>query len=76
MLPKILKPYHINKSNLIRIGPEKDGGYIVDKRILNKSKVVITLGLNDDWDFEKDGPVTLDGEWKLSDMARTFAAYT
>ncbi len=54
MLPKILKPYHINKSNLIRIGPEKDGGYIVDKRILNKSKVVITLGLNDDWDFEKD----------------------
>jgi len=54
VLPKILKPYHINKSNLIRIGPEKDGGYIVDKRILNKSKVVITLGLNDDWDFEKD----------------------
>ena len=54
MLPKILKPYHIDKSNLIRIGPKKDGGYIVDKRILNKSKVVITFGLNDDWDFEKD----------------------
>ena len=40
MLPKILNPYHINKSNLIRIGQEKDLGNIVDKRILNKYKVV------------------------------------
>lgn len=54
MLPKIFKPYRINKSNLVRIGPKKDGGYVIDKRIINRSKVIITLGLNDDWDFEKD----------------------
>ncbi len=54
MLPKILKPYHLEKSNLIRIGPKKDGGYVIDKRVINKSKSIITCGLNDDWDFEKD----------------------
>ena len=54
MLPKILKPYHLEKSNLIRIGPKKDGGYVIDKRVVNKSRTLITCGLNDDWDFEKD----------------------
>ena len=54
MLPKFLKPLDIKRSNLIRIGPKKDGGYIVDKRIMGKSKALITCGLNDDWEFEKD----------------------
>ena len=27
MLPKYLKPFHVNKSNLIRIGPKTDGGF-------------------------------------------------
>ena len=53
MLPKFLKPFHISKSNLIRIGPKTDGGYIVDKRIFNKIDTLITCGLNDDWEFEK-----------------------
>ena len=54
MLPKILKPYHLDKSNLIRIGPKKDGGYVIDKRVIDKSEVIITFGLSDDWEFEKD----------------------
>ena len=54
MLPKILKPFHSDKSNLVRIGPKKDGGYVIDKRVIEKSEVIITCGLNDDWDFEKD----------------------
>ena len=54
MLPKYLKPFHVNKSNLIRIGPKTDGGYIVDKRILGKNNILVTFGLNDDWEFEKD----------------------
>ncbi len=54
MLPKFLKPLNIKRSNLIRIGPKKDGGYIIDKRILGKSKTLISCGLNDDWNFEKD----------------------
>ena len=37
MLPKFLKPYHLNKTNLIRIGPKNDGGYVIDKRILRKT---------------------------------------
>jgi hypothetical protein len=53
VLPKFLKPFHISKSNLTRIGPKTDGGYIVDKRIFNKTDTLITCGLNDDWEFEK-----------------------
>ena len=54
MLPKKLKPYHLDKSNLIRIGPKKDGGYVIDKRVIDKTDIIITCGLNDDWEFEKD----------------------
>ena len=53
MLPKYLKPFHINNENLIRIGPKLDGGYIVDKRIVQLTEKIITCGLNDDWEFEK-----------------------
>ena len=54
MLPRFLKPYQIRSSNLIRVGPKTDGGYIIDRRILNKSKILITCGFNDDWEFERD----------------------
>ena len=53
MLPKIFKPFKSNKDNLIRIGPNKDGGYVIDKRVINKTKKIITCGLNDDWEFER-----------------------
>jgi len=54
VLPKYLKPFHVKKSNLLRIGPKTDGGYIVDRRILGKNNILVTCGLNDDWEFEKD----------------------
>ena len=54
MLPKFLKPYQINNSNLIRIGPKRDGGYVIDNRIIKKTNNLITCGLNDDWEFEKE----------------------
>ena len=53
MLPKILKPFKSHKQNLVRVGPKTDGGYILDKRIIGKTKTIITCGLNDDWEFEK-----------------------
>ena len=53
MLPKYLKPFHIDNEHLIRIGPKLDGGYILDKRIVHITKKIITCGLNDDWEFEK-----------------------
>ena len=54
MLSKYLKPFHIKNENLIRIGPEFDGGYVIDKRIIPLTKKIITCGLNDDWEFEKN----------------------
>ena len=54
MLPKIFKPYKSTKKNLIRVGPNTDGGYVIDKRVIKKIKTLITCGLNDDWEFEKE----------------------
>ena len=53
MLPTYLKPYHTNLSNLIRLGRKSDGGYVIDKRVIRKTKVIITCGLDDEWSFEK-----------------------
>lgn len=52
MLSKKLKPIFIKKENLIRIGRKRDGGYIIDKRIVNKIDYIISCGVNDDWSFE------------------------
>ena len=54
MLPKIFRPFKSNINNLIRIGPNKDGGYVIDKRVINRTKKIITCGLNDDWEFERE----------------------
>ena len=54
MLPKIFKPYKSTKKNLIRVGPNTDGGYVIDKRVIKKVKTLISCGLNDDWEFEKE----------------------
>tara|TARA_B100000963_G_scaffold320862_1_gene303703 strand:- start:235 stop:1014 length:780 start_codon:yes stop_codon:yes gene_type:complete len=54
VLPKIFKPFKSNINNLIRIGPKKDGGYVIDKRAIKKTKKIISCGLNDDWEFEKE----------------------
>ena len=54
MIPNFLKPYQTNFSNLIRIGRKRDGGYIVDKRVINKTKLVIACGLEAEWSFEKE----------------------
>ena len=54
MLSKKIKPVFIPKKNLIRLGPKRDGGYVIDKRIISKIEYIITCGLSDDWNFEKD----------------------
>ena len=54
MIPNFLKPYHTNLSNLIRLGRKSDGGYVIDRRIINKTKAVITCGLETEWSFEED----------------------
>jgi len=52
MLPKELKPKHLY--NLLRLGRNNDGGYLVEKDSLEASKALISFGLSFDWSFEKD----------------------
>lgn len=50
-IPHFLKP---NKNyELTRIGKNNDGGYLVCKNSLKKSKFLLSMGINDDWSFEK-----------------------
>ena len=53
MLPNFLKPFHIDDQKLVRIGPKLDGGYVIDKKSVLDADIIITCGLNDDWEFEK-----------------------
>lgn len=54
MLPQVFYPKYIKKNQLIRIGPKKDGGYIVHKNILKNINFIISCGLSDEWTFEKE----------------------
>lgn len=40
--------------DLVRIGKDYDGGYLVSKSDIEKSDVLIGLGISDDWSFEED----------------------
>ena len=40
--------------DLVRIGRDYDGGYLVSQTDIEKSEVLIGLGLYDDWSFESD----------------------
>lgn len=51
-LPRFLK--FKTASDLIRLGRNHDGGYLVSKRDVETSDILIGLGINDDWSFEKD----------------------
>jgi len=50
MLPNEFKPE--NEYDLIRLGQDNDGGYLVEKKSINNSKSLITLGLGYDCTFE------------------------
>ncbi len=52
MIPKYLKPK--KEYDLIRLGKDNDGGYLVEKGSINNAKALLTLGLGYDWSFEKD----------------------
>jgi hypothetical protein len=52
MLPKELKPKHCY--NLVRLGKNNDGGYLIEKDSLLNSESLISFGINLDWSFEKD----------------------
>ena len=50
-IPYYLRPKEIE--TLVRIGRDNDGGYLVDKRSITSSDVLLGFGINDDWSFEE-----------------------
>lgn len=49
------KPFSIvQTSDLIRVGSRHDGGYITSRKAVQGSTALVSLGINDNWDFEKD----------------------
>ena len=51
---KKLKPIFIDNSELVRLGSIDDGGYVVPKVTVKSSNLLISMGISDNWDFEKD----------------------
>lgn len=43
----------VNYPNLIRLGNDRDGGYIVPEMLLNEVDVLVSLGVSDDWSFDQ-----------------------
>ena len=54
MLSIFFRPLNIDKKKLLRLGQMGDGGYLIHKGSIKLTEKLITLGLNDDWSFEKD----------------------
>ena len=52
--PRISFLTPFKSSNLLRLGIEKDGGYIVDQKILKNSDFLISFGMADEYSFEID----------------------
>jgi hypothetical protein len=50
MLPKEFNPTFI--FDLLRIGRNNDGGYLVEKNSIKNSKTLISFGIGNDWSFE------------------------
>ena len=52
LLPKILKPKF--SYDLMRLGTNYDGGYLVEKSSILNSDFLLSFGISTNWDFEKD----------------------
>jgi hypothetical protein len=48
------KCHPIELDDLVRVGNDFDGGYILSKRMIDKTKTVLSFGVRDDWTFEED----------------------
>lgn len=51
-LPCYFKPKGVG--DLIRLGVQRDGGYVVPKRVLRSTDAILSFGLNDEWSFERN----------------------
>lgn len=51
-LPMILQPFQCE--DLVRLGKNYDGGYLVNQADIDKTTKLISFGVKDDWSFEED----------------------
>lgn len=42
----------VRRADLIRVGPPRDGGYVVPGALVRESDYLLALGIGDDWQFE------------------------
>jgi len=54
MIYSLNKFWPVKTGDLVRAGRKWDGGYVINKRVIRKSKNLISLGISYDWSFEKD----------------------
>ena len=52
ILPDFLK--FKTAKELIRVGRDNDGGYLISKKDIQQSDILISLGISSDWSFEED----------------------
>lgn len=51
-LPKIFQPFKCD--DLVRIGKDNDGGYIISREDIDRCNYLISFGLGEDWSFEEE----------------------
>lgn len=51
VLPLILQPFRCN--DLVRLGKDHDGGYLVNSRDIDKTQQLVSFGMGEDWSFEE-----------------------
>lgn len=44
----------VSISTLIRVGPLEDGGYIVPREVIGGTRLLLSLGLSENWDFDRE----------------------
>jgi hypothetical protein len=49
---RFLRPYDAGR--LMRVGRDEDGGYVVPAAAVEGARVLLGIGINDDWSFEED----------------------
>jgi hypothetical protein len=47
-----IKPIQLN--DLVRIGGQRDGGYVITRRQLEMTEILLSFGINADWSFDND----------------------
>lgn len=52
VFPNYLKPFSCDE--IIRVGKDNDGGYLIDKKSMECSEILLSFGIDHDWSFEKE----------------------